>query len=324
MIIDKDNGCSWSRLNREWVCEKAHSKYETYNVNDSKKDRYYNILPYSFNRVRLDDDRYINASWIDHTFTGSKFIASQSPMDDTLYDFYSMIYDKDVDIVLMLTRHDEEVNGKRVEKSCRYLPIAKESKKNMYVYSDDGKTRILVKTLNMKKIVKNNENVLVITTLSISYKFCDGTKSPKKIVKHIFFGGWKDHGCPNMYDYEILINAYLEIRYDNMRDVEYTSKSIANFGYVSKGDEGITLVHCSAGCGRTGVFFTTLFIILQNMSIFLRGLNIHRGWNKDIDDTIKMLRRQRDHSVTHVDQYSFIKEFLSNYTLSYFMLNNKI
>ena len=86
--------------------------------------RYRNIIPYNQNRVKLqvpiDDVDYVNASWI----TGRKnttsnpchkiaFMACQGPTIHTSPHHWQMIYENNVDVIVMLTKFQEKKdNGK--------------------------------------------------------------------------------------------------------------------------------------------------------------------------------------------------------------------
>ncbi|GFO31695.1 receptor-type tyrosine-protein phosphatase kappa, partial [Plakobranchus ocellatus] len=89
-----------------------------------KKNRYKNIIPYDRNRVLLEADEkkeltdYINASYVKGFSSLETFIASQGPNDVTLNDFVRMLWEQNIDRVVMLTHLVEE--GKR--KCTMYWP----------------------------------------------------------------------------------------------------------------------------------------------------------------------------------------------------------
>ncbi|RUS92206.1 hypothetical protein EGW08_000059 [Elysia chlorotica] len=75
---------------------------------NTKKNRYKNILPYDESRVKLQADHskgqsdYINASFV-KGYGEDSFIASQGPSDFILNDFVRMLWEQNVDRVVMLT-----------------------------------------------------------------------------------------------------------------------------------------------------------------------------------------------------------------------------
>ncbi|XP_037776898.1 receptor-type tyrosine-protein phosphatase alpha-like [Penaeus monodon] len=93
------------------------------------KNRYANILPFDKTRVlleRYDDDPYsdyINASYV-HSFTKKKrFIATQGPKKSTLQDFWRMIWEQNVYVIIMVTSCNEGT----MNKCSKYWPHVKEA-----------------------------------------------------------------------------------------------------------------------------------------------------------------------------------------------------
>ncbi|XP_047474201.1 receptor-type tyrosine-protein phosphatase C-like [Penaeus chinensis] len=92
------------------------------------KNRYANILPFDRTRVILEqfsDDPYsdyINASYV-HSFTkNERFIATQGPKKSTLQDFWRMIWEKNVYVIIMVTSCNEGTKNK----CSKYWPHVKE------------------------------------------------------------------------------------------------------------------------------------------------------------------------------------------------------
>ena len=68
--------------------------------------RYKNIWPYDFSRVRLgcpteDDSDYINASFVQPRGTARRYIATQGPLDATFTDFWTLVWEQDVRVIVM-------------------------------------------------------------------------------------------------------------------------------------------------------------------------------------------------------------------------------
>ncbi|XP_015272433.1 PREDICTED: receptor-type tyrosine-protein phosphatase C [Gekko japonicus] len=96
-----------------------------YNQN---KNRYVDILPYDYNRVELSSiisdpgSEYINASHIDGFKEPRKYIAAQGPKDETMDDFWRMIWEQKATVIVMVTRCEE---GNR-NKCAKYWPSMEE------------------------------------------------------------------------------------------------------------------------------------------------------------------------------------------------------
>ncbi|NP_001372242.1 receptor-type tyrosine-protein phosphatase alpha isoform 7 precursor [Homo sapiens] len=89
------------------TCEAA-SKEE-----NKEKNRYVNILPYDHSRVHLTpvegvpDSDYINASFINGYQEKNKFIAAQGPKEETVNDFWRMIWEQNTATIVMVTNLKE-------------------------------------------------------------------------------------------------------------------------------------------------------------------------------------------------------------------------
>ncbi|KAJ4288808.1 phosphotyrosine-specific ptp2-like protein [Collariella sp. IMI 366227] len=76
------------------------------------KNRYKDILPFEHARVKLGGRQdgacdYVNASHLHAKRTYKRYIASQGPLPATFEDFWSVIWDNDVRVIVMLTAESE-------------------------------------------------------------------------------------------------------------------------------------------------------------------------------------------------------------------------
>ncbi|KAI0668741.1 hypothetical protein C8Q78DRAFT_243340 [Trametes maxima] len=81
------------------------------------KNRYRNIWPFEHARVRLrktkpDDDDYMNASYVQPLGTTRRYIATQGPLPATFADFWTLCWEQNVHVIVMLTR---EIEGSSVK-----------------------------------------------------------------------------------------------------------------------------------------------------------------------------------------------------------------
>ncbi|XP_029474082.1 receptor-type tyrosine-protein phosphatase C isoform X2 [Rhinatrema bivittatum] len=187
---------------------------------NQNKNRYVDILPYDYNRVTLSDisgepgSDYINASYIDGFKELRKYIAAQGPKDETVDDFWKMIWEQKATIIVMVTRCEE---GNR-NKCAEYWPTVEYGKKS---YGD-----IELKTNEEKKCPNYIVRKLHITNTK--------ERTAGRDVTHIQFVGWPDHGVPD--DPHLLLKLRRRVN------------AFSNFF------SGPILVHCSAGVGRTGTY----------------------------------------------------------------------
>jgi protein tyrosine phosphatase len=89
------------------------------------KNRFRDVLPYDQRRVVLEQQSgqqqtsdYINASFIGSDSNPEQYIAAQSPMPNTIADFWRMIWQQDVGVIAMLGKRREDGH----EKTTRYWP----------------------------------------------------------------------------------------------------------------------------------------------------------------------------------------------------------
>eukprot|EP00794_Sanderia_malayensis_P003012 gene3012-3470_t len=105
-----------NKLSTEWeaLCNYKADQDDTTVGEDSKnsnKNRYSNVLPYDHTRVKLRETAnvfhsdYINASYItDVDPRNPAYIATQGPLDNTVADFWQMIWEQGVVVIVNLTR----------------------------------------------------------------------------------------------------------------------------------------------------------------------------------------------------------------------------
>ncbi|VDP22890.1 unnamed protein product, partial [Echinostoma caproni] len=86
-----------------------HSNLEV----NKPKNRYANVIAYDHSRVILQSidcvpgSDYINANYIDGYKRPNAYIATQGPMPETYSDFWRMIWEQRVFIIVMMTRLEE-------------------------------------------------------------------------------------------------------------------------------------------------------------------------------------------------------------------------
>ncbi|XP_015202502.1 receptor-type tyrosine-protein phosphatase epsilon isoform X2 [Lepisosteus oculatus] len=161
--------------NSQGSCEEANKE------DNKEKNRYPNILPYDHSRVVLSQvdgnscSDYINASYIDGYKEKNKFIAAQGPKQETVADFWRMIWEQKSATIVMLTNLKE----RKEDKCYQYWPD-----QGCWTY---GNIRVSV------------EDFTVLVDYTIR-KFCvqyssDGSKAPR-LVTQLHFTSWPDFGVP--------------------------------------------------------------------------------------------------------------------------------
>ncbi|XP_073449057.1 receptor-type tyrosine-protein phosphatase C isoform X4 [Aquarana catesbeiana] len=146
------------------------------------KNRYIDILPYDDNRVVLSEihgepgSDYINASYVNGFKEPRKYIAAQGPKEETMTDFWRMIWEQKSTIIVMVTRCEE---GNR-NKCAQYWP------------SVDGETEeygdIVVKITDQKLFPD-----YITRKLHVTHR----REKTGRDITHIQFTVWPDHGVPD-------------------------------------------------------------------------------------------------------------------------------
>ncbi|XP_048239824.1 tyrosine-protein phosphatase 10D-like [Haliotis rufescens] len=144
------------------------------------RNRYVNILPFDHTRVKLrsladddeDDSDYINANYIPGYNSPREYIATQGPMTGTVADFWRMIWEQDVHIIIMLS----DLMEKGKPKVDRYWP------ENINEPVQHGE--IIVEMINYSPLSKYVIKIFKITKRDESRK-----------VRHYFLPGWQDFGA---------------------------------------------------------------------------------------------------------------------------------
>ncbi|XP_060679372.1 tyrosine-protein phosphatase non-receptor type 18-like [Hemiscyllium ocellatum] len=184
-----------------------------------KKNRYKDILPYDQTRVPLTlllqegYSDYINANFIRGIGGEKYYIATQGPLGQTVTDLWRMIWEYHVKVVVMACREFEL--GKR--KCERYWATKEEG---TVVFGPFTVTHVGEESLR---------DEVSIRTLSVTML----DEVDVRTVVQFQYTAWPDHGIPKDFD------SLLE-----MIDLMHKHQGALSSPIC---------VHCSAGCGRTGV-----------------------------------------------------------------------
>jgi protein tyrosine phosphatase len=143
------------------------------------KNRYINIIPYDHSRVVLEllgdlpGTDYINASWIDGYKQKRAYIACQGPLPNYIEDFWRMIWQYQIQTIVMVTNLME---GQKI-KCHRYWP-------------ESGSTSFGMYEVTLKKEEKLAEYTVRDLVVNVPR-----SKGPLTL-KQFHFTSWPDHGVP--------------------------------------------------------------------------------------------------------------------------------
>ncbi|KAF7253801.1 Tyrosine-protein phosphatase non-receptor type 22 [Varanus komodoensis] len=278
VLVQAARDLEFLKLKRQSATYKADKIYPTATSEmpeNISKNRYKDILPYDHSRVKLSlitsdkDSHYINANFIKGVYEPKTYIATQGPLSTTVVDFWRMVWEYKILIIVMACM-EFEMGKKKCE---RYWVEVDETPIQLGPFSifceaEEKRSDYVIRTLK----VKLNDSVRVEPS---------GQWECREIrtVYHFHYKKWPDHDVPSSIN--PILQLIIEMRcYQAHYDVPIC-------------------VHCSAGCGRTGVicaidYTRTLVkdgILPMNFSIF---------------NMIQEMRTQRPLLVQTQEQYKLV------------------
>ncbi|XP_014669384.1 PREDICTED: receptor-type tyrosine-protein phosphatase O-like [Priapulus caudatus] len=200
--LERDSGYKLAYTYEELAAISPHlSTNEGEQPENQPKNRYINILPFDDTRVKLQriggepTTDYINANYIPGENSSAEYIAAQGPLEGTVNDFWRMIWEQRVEVIVMLTKTVEK-NKKKCEK---YWPASGKPTK----YGD-----IVVELLIEQA---ESDGDLIIRTLVIE------KNGELRNITQCHLIAWPDFGCPKHPN--ILLNCISSVRQQCVDDM---------------------------------------------------------------------------------------------------------
>uniref|UniRef100_A0A672HC10 Tyrosine-protein phosphatase non-receptor type 23 n=1 Tax=Salarias fasciatus TaxID=181472 RepID=A0A672HC10_SALFA len=183
------------------------------------KNRHQDVMPYDLNRVVLQSgkDDYINASYVEELSPYCpRLIATQAPLTGTAADFWLMVYEQKVSLVVMLVSEQELEKGKVL----RYFP------------TERGQ-QLSQGPITLSLTTQKTAPTHVERMISLQYR----DQSLKRTVVHLQFTSWPELGLPDSKSNLLRFIQEVHGHYLHQRPLHTP-----------------VVVHCSSGVGRTGAF----------------------------------------------------------------------
>ncbi|XP_032833383.1 tyrosine-protein phosphatase non-receptor type 2-like [Petromyzon marinus] len=182
-------------------------------------NRYRDVSPYDDSRVKLQrgDNDYINASLVCVPQAGRKYILTQGPLPHTCGHFWQMVWEQGSRAVVMLNRLVEN-NSIKCE---RYWPLPDHPE---MIFDDTG----------VRVVLRRERERQSFTMRRLELEFLPSGE--RREVLQFHYTAWPDFGVPSS---PARFRAFLQ--------------AVRASG-VLHSRHGPTIVHCSAGIGRSGSF----------------------------------------------------------------------
>ncbi|XP_074661441.1 receptor-type tyrosine-protein phosphatase T-like isoform X2 [Tubulanus polymorphus] len=242
-------------------------------VENLAKNRFPDILAYDLTRVVLEqtsEDQtsdYVNANYI-RGLTGHVIcIACQAPLPSTINDHWRMIWQEKCPAIIVLTDLTEG-HGKDKKVKCHlYWPTKLDA---IGRYGD-------ITVTVAEKMEKHTEPPAVVHFLSITKR---GLKQAHNLIV-FHYRGWPDHGVPFPASSVVRMQQFIKQR-------------------LTDPDQGLVLIHGSAGAGRTGCYIATEQLLEKAKK---DGL-------VNVFDMTRKLRQQRPEMIQNMKQYILVHQIL--------------
>lgn len=266
-------------------------------IEKGSKNRYNNIWPYEHSRVRLQcvpegSCDYINANHIKAAWSNKRYIATQGPIPATFTDFWNVVWQQNARVIVMLTAEKEggQIKAHRYWEDKNYGHLQLNFLSEHRASLEPGKIHRHREKPSMGrrrstnpapgKIPKDSPSPSADKSYVIVRRFMlSNANHPFERMREITqlqYSSWPDFGAP----------AHPTHLLGLIEQCDAVVRSTYGGSYASPEppDGHPVVVHCSAGCGRTGTFCTVDSVIdmLKRQS---KGRAVRQGTPMDMDSS---------------------------------------
>ncbi|KAJ5731052.1 uncharacterized protein N7483_005560 [Penicillium malachiteum] len=297
----------------------ASKKYRVAGIEKGTKNRYNDIYPFEHSRVRLEgvslgECDYVNANHIQAEFSNRRYIATQAPVPDTFNDFWRVIWEQDVRVLVSLTAEIErgQVKCHPYWRTGDYGPFKVKAYSEQFIrVESNGQSD----NTGQPPDGTNENPVIIVRHFSLYHTAMPF--QPLRDITQLQYPYWPDFGTTSQPTHLLAL-------------IEQCNKAVrasSNLGFGSQDAEPSgqrpILVHCSAGCGRTGTFCTVDSVL--DMLKRQRASQTHSSGLPDwINDTnrdlilkaVEDFRTQRPSMVQNLSQYVLCYESVLEWLVS--------
>lgn len=309
--------------------QKSDCKFQLSGVEKGTKNRYKDILPFEHARVRLQCSNdgfcdYVNASHLSASRSNKRYIATQGPLPATFEDFWSVIWEQDVRVIVMLTAESEggqlkchpywkgrdfgSIKLKALSEKKASLDIDKHrSNPNSMPCASSSSHEFARRRANTTTYSQSptqpppgpkGSDVPYVTIRKFALSHAAHPFAPMREITHLHFSAWPDFGTPAQPSHLLALVELANVMQRSVMPLEMSSivgsraptiDSVPVTWYDDPEPDAHSrpmLVHCSAGCGRTGTFCTVDSVI--DMLKRQRKANLAATQSRDKDGDVSM------------------------------------
>ncbi|KAL5118086.1 hypothetical protein ACEQ8H_004075 [Pleosporales sp. CAS-2024a] len=243
-------------------------------IEKGSKNRYNNIWPYEHSRVKLqgvDEGScdYVNANHVQAAYSNKRYIATQGPIPATFKDFWKVVWQQDVRVIVMLTAEQEggQVKAHNYWSDRHYghlhlspLSEHKASLEPAKIRSHRQQSRPTMGQRRSTNPIRSADSKKETTSGSLS------SDQPFVVVRRFTLSNDEEPFAR--------MREITQLQYSNWPDFGAPAHPTHLLGLIEQCDAVVrhyngnspskpdppnsrpVIVHCSAGCGRTGTFCT--------------------------------------------------------------------
>ncbi|KAF2425322.1 phosphotyrosine-specific Ptp2-like protein [Tothia fuscella] len=316
-------------------------------IEKGAKNRYNNIWPFEHSRVKIEGISsgccdYFNASHIQSEWSNKRYIATQAPVVATFNDFWNVVWQQDVRVIVMLTAESEggQQKAHNYWSERRYGPFRVEflserraslEPSRIHQHHDArpsmGRRRSTNPQQGRPQPAQHNSSESgspnsdrpYVTVRRFTLSHSEEPFARMREITQLQYSDWPDFGAPAH-------PAHL-LGLVEQCDAVVRSNGSYSGSRPESPDSRPIIVHCSAGCGRTGTFCTVDSVIdllkqqkRESHNHMASPRNVrqptpmdidqrnHNGWINDdtidlIEKTVQDFRKQRLSMVQSLRQY---------------------
>ncbi|KAI3389447.1 hypothetical protein SNEBB_000336 [Seison nebaliae] len=290
------------QISQRRTCEFSNNE----SLANLNRNRYANVLSFDHTRVHLPQTKndYINANFVYFPSVDQIYISAQGPLDGTIHHFWHMIWNLNINCIVMLNNLEEK---KRIKCAMYYPSFDNLDKRdsNMDVKSVYEANKNMFHIICISEITEN-ENYTIRELSVFNYEMCE-----HRTIFHCHYVKWPDFGAP-VVDSNFLQFIEVVHRYDSFGRKKNKLSSVppnsSNEKHLCHFSHPPLLVHCSAGIGRTGTFIV-IDLCMKLLDRFVSTSKQDETMTNFVELVVH-LRTCREGLIQSPSQLEFCVEFL--------------